>query len=70
MVQKSQIEILNETYIYMSENVIPGSLQKFNYEDKEGYTLYGIKLVKIPLSLNTEKNPIEEFIKSCKDKIK
>jgi hypothetical protein len=54
----------------MSENVIPSSLHKFNYEDKEGYTLYGVKLIKIPLTLNNERNPIEEFIKNCKDKIK
>jgi len=54
----------------MSENVIPNSLHKFNYEDKEGYTLYSIKLLKIPLTQVTEKNPIEEFIKNCKEKIK
>ena len=54
----------------MSENIIPDSLHQFNYEDKDGYTLWSIKLLKIPLNVNLEKNPIEEFVKNMKDKLK
>ena len=54
----------------MSENIIPDSLHQFNYEDKDGYTLWSIKLLKIPLNMNLEKNPIEEFVKNMKDKLK
>ncbi len=54
--------------MYLSENVIPGSLNRFNYEDKNGYTLWSIKLLKIPISSSLD--PINEFIKNCKDKIK
>lgn len=70
VVQKSQIEILKQNYIFLSENIIPDSLHQFNYEDKDGYTLWSIKLLKIPLNMNQDKNPIEEFVKNMKDKLK
>ena len=70
VVQKTQIDILKQNYIFLSENIIPDSLNQFNYEDKDGYTLWSIKLLKIPLNLNQDKNPIEEFVKNMKDKLK
>ena len=54
--------------MYISENVIPGSLKRFNYHYKDGYTLWSIKLLKILLSYNLDF--INEYIKNYKDKIK
>ena len=71
VVKREQILLLKENYILMSENIVPESLMQFNVkEDKEGNTLWSIKLVKICLGENSSKSPLEDFIKNMKEKIK
>lgn len=48
-------------YTHLGEGVVPGSLRKFNYKDKDGYVIYRFMVLEVPRKAKEgQKSALEE----------
>jgi len=70
IVPKLQVPIVTTNYELASENIVAGSLHYYPYVDKDGYSIFTVKMLKIPLNKKSSGNPLDTLTKTMRDQFK